>query len=578
MAQRRFPRVMLSYISLVLLAAAAPCGAAKSKPPANGDSGCGTIAGRLIDNNRDPVSGAVIELEGQNGQSLVATTTCPGPFTATTKDDGSYRLTGVPVGRSYQLMVSGSAVKALPTSNNAVPPPPPQTGAKAEIATGAQSAPPSENVPIGVQEGQISNQLLEQKSGGLTTATILPNSTIDYVSVTAQAVAGPMGYVLTPTMGAGTTQSLNSLQQALVASQKYNFPSIVVYISATPLVNTDDPNSTPKFEENQETKLNPTWLDTSFTLSFFGHPEGADASKEVELPNACADGSVQIIGILPQQTTTAFQNSPVADAAAAVSATANALTSVMPAGATVSAATNALNVLFQDIFPPKPIAYEYSHLKDSCNFGWFFRQNSKAGLPQGSNSQSEAGEASLLGVQQGIVLLKTDRKITRIEVTGRSLSQWSQAAVDYSANAKADNDAKLFIAQDSAAGQIKLPDRANIDYENLTDLSMFPALIPECEAMKILRMSCYKTDGETQDPDQISKFESLVGNSNIVNTNPQSATDPDPKKKYVTNKSLTAFLTASGTPPQTAQAAAQPAAQGAATQAATPPGQQPPSH
>jgi hypothetical protein len=327
------------------------------------------------------------------------------------------------------------------------------------------------------------------------------SGTTNLVTVSESAVAGPMGYVLTPSLGAAV-QSQTAQQQAFVASQKFNFPSIIFYISAAPLVNLPSTPDATKIKAAQETDRNPLWLDASFTLSL------SDANGP--LPNACTDGSVQVLGLLPQQTVAAMKNQTIADIASAVNDAAGAMASFYPGSqGEVTSATKALNVVFQDIFPPKPVAYEYSNMTDNCNFGWYFRPNTSA------TTTPTSGAASILGIQTGIILLRTSKNITRISVNGRSLSAWNKPS-------DSGGKDKLFVSNDRTIGTIDLPNAADIDYDNLTTLAMFPSLIPKSEAKQILHI---KQDAE---------FAAFAIANKLVGTNATF--------DYVTNASLSGFL------------------------------------
>jgi len=332
----------------------------------------------------------------------------------------------------------------------------------------------------------------------------------NYGPVSANAVAGPMGYVETPSL-TNAVQSQTALQQAIDANQNYNFPSIIVYISAVPVVNPPSGPKDVKRVEKQETDLNPIWLDASFTLTFYKQ----DGSP---LPNACKDGSVQVLGLLPQQTVTALKNQTISNVSSTANDVAGALSSFYPASGVVAAATKALNVLFQDIFPPQPVAYEYSNLIDQCNFGWYFRQN-KSSTSSSSSTSSASGDASILGIQTGIILLKTNKEIGSIKVNGRSLSQWSKPVTSD------DNNSDVHFVSDNLVGTITLPSSSNINYDNLADLSMFPALIAKKDAENILHFTSATAD---QDFIKFATANKLVGT--------------DSNFDWVTNASLSAFL------------------------------------
>ncbi len=169
-----------------------------------------------------------------------------------------------------------------------------------------------------------------------------------------------------------------------------------------------DPNNQQgldKLKSAQESDRNPLWLDATFTLV----PKD---EKGNPLLTACTDGDVQILGILPQQTTGGTKTQTAADVASGINDAAGALTSFYPGSQDlVTSATKALNVVFGVIFPPKPIAYQYSYMDGNCRFGWYFRPDTSAAAGSG-------GASSILGLQTGIILLKTKKTIASIGVSG----------------------------------------------------------------------------------------------------------------------------------------------------------------
>ena len=346
-----------------------------------------------------------------------------------------------------------------------------------------------------------------------------------FVQVGVNGVLGPMGYVATPTLT--TANQMSGVDtEAMLAAKNFNFPSIVLYISSAPLVyaptDVKDQSQLDKIKSAQETTANPVWLDATFTVI----PKDTAGNP---IPNACSDGSLQILGILPQQTSGGTKTSTQADVASGINDAAGALASFYPGTATlVTSATKALNVVFGDIFPPRPIAYQYSYMHGNCTFGWFFRPNT---------SGAADAAASILGLQTGIVLLKTNKNIASIGVTGVTLSEWSKAPSVYSK--------KLFSTSDTLADFV-LPDASSIDFDDVYDLSAFPALIAKAQAMKITHIS------------QEADWQALVKTATLVTT---------PAGDYVTNTSLAAFL-GMKQPPNS-----NPASQ--AQQPAVQPGQQP---
>jgi hypothetical protein len=224
-----------------------------------------------------------------------------------------------------------------------------------------------------------------------------------------------------------------------------------------PVVYTDTEGKDAKSDKNntankEETQQYPNWLDATFTLV----PED---DKGVAIPGACESGAVRVLGVLPQQTIAATRTSIADQAATAINNVAGALASFYPGVKTqVAGATSALNVLFQAIFPPKPVAYQYSYLDGSCHFGWFFRPNTS-----GSGSD---GVASILGIQTGIILLQTDKTIQAIQVKGQTLSEWNRDATS--------STEKLYFGKEKALPAFVLPQDKDIDYTHISSLSASP--------------------------------------------------------------------------------------------------------
>jgi Carboxypeptidase regulatory-like domain len=465
-----------------------------------------SVSGQVADPTGAPVPGATVVLTIKTTGTTLKTTT---------DSAGNYRIAGAALGKAT---LTASAQGFLDTQSHVTVS---IGGAVENITLKVGKASLQQTVEVAAVQDQPISLAMQGKS----TAN---DGAMGYVTVSANAVAGPMGYVVTPST-AGATQTLSSQQQAVVANQKFNFPSIIFYISSAPLVNLTSSDATTKKlqvakqQASQETKFNPVWLDASFTLSF----QSADGTQ---LPNACSDGSVQVLGVMPQQTITAAKNQTVADISSAATDVAGALATVYPGSAEVTAATKAVNVLFQDLFPPKPVAFEYSYMLDNCNFGWYFRQNTSVAA-----GSQEAGEASILGMQTGIVMLKTDSSIGQILVNGRSLSRWSQNPTDSQANKE-----NLFEVLDTKIGTIRLPslDPGQFDYDNLTSLTAFPSLIPRAQAMRILHIADAKS------------FVTFATSNKLIGT--------DADFDYVTNHSLTAFLSPSA-PAQTADQPEKPA-------------------
>ena len=469
-----FPRLS-RYAAVALLASAFTL----ATPPASGQRALANgISGTVVDTTGALIPGATVTLTNlATGQKR----------TTPTNIYGEYRFDSVLSGPAT-VNISARGFNSSGTITLSI--------------NGSQPVLKPVTLTVGSSLQAVSATAIEGNDGQGSSVPTAEN----YVTVSSNAVAGPMGYAATPSLGAAT-QSQSAQQAAFFAGQQFNYPSIVFYISAAPLVNLPTTNETKKIEAAQETNRNPLWLDASFTLSLYDDDGNL-------LSDACTDGSVQVLGLMPQQTVAALKNQTIADAASAANDVAGALATFYPGtSGEVTAATKAMNIVFQDIFPPRPVAYEYSDMTDNCNFGWYFRPNT-------TSTAGTSGQASILGIQTGIVLLKTSKNIASIKVNGRSLSAWNNPPTS-----DKDKDKKntLFLVPDRPIGTVVLPSIGNIDYDNITSLDMFPSLIPKAQAMKILHI------------DKDADFIAFATANKLVGTN---ATTFD----YITNKSLDNFL------------------------------------
>lgn len=488
LTRRRVAYVAARFFVLLLLGAA---GVALSM--AQAAIATGSVSGTVSDETGAPVPKVgVVLINKSTGQQ----------FPTKTDASGRYRILNLPPGAA-SITITGKGFPVFKNAVNVIVGQNVRQNAVLSISSAIDSiSATAVAVPVPVPLEAVGPQAKSDSKS--------PTVEGDYVIVSANAVAGPMGYVTTPSLSSAV-QSQSAQQQALASSQGYNFPSIIFYISAVPLVNLPSISSGESMIQNEdatiqkdETDLNPLWLDASFTLTFLDKD-----GKSID--NACRDGSVQILGLLPQQTVSAMKNQTIADAATGVNDVAGALASFYPGTQNqVTAATKAMNVVFQDIFPPQPVAYEYSNMNGNCDFGWYFRPNK-------SSAAGASGPASILGIQTGILLLKTKNNIASINVNGRSISAWNKPPTSASKS--------LFTVSDRLIGTITLPDVSKIDYNNLTTLAMFPSLIKKSDAMQIVHIE--------KDAD----FIAFATANNLVGTNATF--------DYVTNNSLAAFLSLS---------------------------------
>jgi hypothetical protein len=453
----------------------------------------GSLSGKITDPMGASVPGASITLtnEGTNASTRV-----------TSSASGEYQFPLVSAG-TYTLKATAMGFAVVTNQHLA-------------IANG-QQARQDLTIPVGAATTEVTSIQTEPrvkfKSANPTKSvlTALGDCNNDFVRVSLSGVQGPMGYVPAPSLGT-TTQIAGTDPELVLESRNYNYPSLILYVSAIPVVCVDTPPADQQTadeiakginESSQETDRNPQWLDATFTLSAFDE-------KDNLITDACIDDkTVKILTLLPQQTVAGLKNQTVADITATAAAASGAIAPLSPGvGSVVAGATKALNVVFQDIFPPRPIAYQYSYMKGNCSFGWFFR-------PNPNSTAGKDGEASILGTQEGIILLKVDPKVKKLTVTGMTLSSWSK---DASKTSK-----KLFLSPQETIN-FQLYNQTTANYDGITDLTLFPALISKSTAEKILHI--------TNDTD----WQALLKDGKLTPITPDGA--------YVTNTSLSALIVA----------------------------------
>ncbi|AEU37458.1 carboxypeptidase-like regulatory domain-containing protein [Granulicella mallensis] len=431
-----------------------------------------SITGKVKDKDGAPVSGAKISIFKKSTGALVKQTVADdaGQYQVDSLEEGSYLIKAEPNQHSGSLLPVGLKdlkIDSLTTQ-----------GSVADLTTG-----------------------IVESGGGTPSA--------DFVRVSLNAVAGPLGYIATPSL-TSATQTNNAQTQALIANQDYYYPSIIFYMSASPLVNIPNDataNLDKSVKSAQETNRNPNWLDAEFTIT------PVDSNGKALKGCGLGEG-IEVLGALPQQTVGSTKNQKTADVATAINNVASGLASFYPGVSTqVGAASSAMNVVFQDLFPPQPIAFQYTSVSGNCDVDWFFRPNAAAG--------ATVGASSILGTQTGILMLKVPSSIKRLQVEGVALSEWNKAPSETSK--------KLFQFSKRTIAYISLPDPDAIDYKNLTSLAMFPSLIDRLTAMKILRIG---TD--------VCAFETFAATNKIVTT--------DGKYQFVTNASLANALTQTAAP------------------------------
>jgi hypothetical protein len=309
-----------------------------------------------------------------------------------------------------------------------------------------------------------------------------------------------MGYLQMPS---GLTQVAGADPNLSTVNRQYNFPSIYIYISASPLLlpQLADAAKPDSIEAVRDADRDILWMDATFDLT----PQDKSGAAL-----ACA-GNVQVIGLVPGATVTSIKTPAANTAATAANQLMTALAPFFPGAKAVGgASTSALQVLFTDLFPPKPVAYNYAFLDGPCRFGWYYKANPAATPP-----------VSILGLQTGLVLLRTAKEVATIGVGARILSSWNKQPTASS---------KQF-SYVTTAESLDIPNvQSSIDYGTLQDLSLFPALISAADARKILHIG--------KDSDWQSLIAPKPGEKTAV-----LASTPD--GSYVMKTSLQQYLQAS---------------------------------
>jgi hypothetical protein len=323
-----------------------------------------------------------------------------------------------------------------------------------------------------------------------------------FVRIDINATTGPYGLATYPTGGT----SITGIPPA--GSTVYNYPSIVLAISATPLrtpkVTKDhdyvaDPESVPGVEGGDNDVV---WMDVTSSLTAFD-----SSGKEL---TCGVDPCVRIIGILPGTTTAALKPQAPANVADGVSSMATATASLYPGvGSIVTTAAAGAKVAFDNLFPPKNTAYQYPYLDNTDanhpTFGWFFEANSTATPP-----------TSILGIQLGEVMLQADPRVTSIKVSSRALSEWKKAP-----DSESKRNKYLYTV---------FPDRAiaivanTVNFDHLADLSQFGIVVSKQDVESILHIDD-------------------SGYSDLINKTPTPTLITTSKKgDFVTKASLSTYL------------------------------------
>jgi hypothetical protein len=325
----------------------------------------------------------------------------------------------------------------------------------------------------------------------------------DFVRVSTTTELGPMGYVQVP---AGLTSLGTTDEKIQQLNKDYKFPSIYIYISAAPVrylktsADNQHPEAIPGVADGDREI---SWMDATFTLN----------PKNSEGHSVTCVNDVQVIGLLPGPTV-ATVKTPLANTVATV---ANQLMTAFvpffpPVKDQSTAASSAFSVLFSSLFPPTVRAIEYSYL-DGCEFGWYYKSNT-------------APPTSVLGTQTGLILLRTTKLVTSIELSSYVLSSWTGPTAPGSSS-------RFHLYKPDKPVSIEIPAINNIDYGSLQDLSLFPMLISVATARNILHID--------KDADWTSFIAATKNNVQLT-----------PDNKYVIKATLEKYLGGSAQNPPAA--------------------------
>jgi hypothetical protein len=273
-----------------------------------------SITGTVTDTTGAVVPGATVTATNENtGVSVTTTTNSMGSYSTPPIDPGTYKI-----------IVSAPRMKTFTQEHFEV-----QTNAALTFNPKLQP---------GFDPGVIQPKNIEKQEQALITTSQTfanPSPTLlngincgqDYVRVSLSGVLGPMGYVPSPSLSSAS--QLTGVDANLILQGKsFYYPSIILYISAVPVVcvgqpptnQTDADKQVNSIEQSsQETNRNPEWLDASFSLT-------ATDDKDKAIDIDCTDDkSIKILQILPQQTVAGLKNQPLADTATAINSIAGAL-------------------------------------------------------------------------------------------------------------------------------------------------------------------------------------------------------------------------------------------------------------
>ena len=200
----------------------------------------------------------------------------------------------------------------------------------------------------------------------------------------------------------------------------------------------------------------------------------------------------------------------------------------------------------------RPVAYEYSNMTTTAT-------SAGTSLPPRRNQWPGV----VLGIQTGIVLLKTSKNIASIKVNGRSLSAWNNPPTspkdkdkDKDNDKDKDKENKLFLVGDRPIGTISLPSTGNIDFDNISSLAMFSSPDPKVRAMNHSTSTRTSTLSPLPPPTS-SSAPTQPSTTSPTNLSKISSVSHRPARHRMADISLTLKLRTTQPPPPSRQQKAQ---------------------
>ncbi len=313
-----------------------------------------------------------------------------------------------------------------------------------------------------------------------------------FVDVNVEIFQGPEGKRYAPPGLADYLEAANS--------QPSRYLSVVFQISASPILAVNykteklGPENLRVIKEVRYQDRALEWIraaidmDLSVSVPRNDSPEDTDcsttasAAKCEELRISCAERPdlcgqwVQVLELIPNATEAGLEDRLITKFLSTVASLGQHLVPFFPGSAfndKFTSSASGLGVIFQNLFPPRAVTYQYSSLSGPGSFGWYLKKHE--------------GQPSLLGMHRGIALLEVvpARKVE--EATHRLAGLTPKARIVSEWNKDANHNSKF--DEIVASRPLKLPARPPKKPEPVTDLSGFPVTLTLKEVAAILQVA-----------------------------------------------------------------------------------------